>query len=214
MKKILIGIAVISSTGAALAQDYMSVGVEAVSAKYSNYEFVNPRITGMVRDNDTPTVMNLNVAYGRQYSGFRGEVELVLGSKAEFTSYHSPFNANAQTKEVTSNRLMANFYKDFELAYSVKPFVAGSIGVAYNSAEGFQGANRDPFEKKSAFALAYGTSIGARYSLDKSSNLSLAYQYVNAGKANTGISQFAPRDEQFKGKLVTNGLKLAYTKSF
>lgn len=214
MKKILIGIAVISSTGAALAQDYMSFGVEAASAKYSNYSFVNPRITGMVQDNDKPTVMSLNAAYGRQYTGFRGEVELVLGSKAEFTSYHSPFNANAQTKEVTSNRLMANLYKDFELAYAVKPFVAGSIGVAYNSAEGFQGAARDPFEKKSTFALAYGASIGARYSLDKSSNLSIAYQYLNAGNANTGISQFAPRDEQFKGKYVTNGIKLTYAKTY
>lgn len=214
MKKTLITIAFVSLAGTSLAQDYISVGFDSAHAKYTNYEFVNPRITGMVQDNNKPSVTNLNLAYGRQYDGFRGELELALGQKVEFTSYHSPFNAYAQSKEVISHRLMGNFYKDFDVAFFLKPFVGAGIGVGYNTAEGFQGANRSPFEKKSTFALVYGASLGARYSVDQSSKLSLAYQYVNAGSANTGISQFAPNDEQFKGKFVTSGIKLAYTKGF
>lgn len=97
MKKSLLVTVLISLTGTAIAQDYLSVGLESAKAKYSSYEFVNPRITGMVQDNDKPSVTNFYIAYGRQYDGFRGELELVIGSKAEFTSYHAPFNANAQS---------------------------------------------------------------------------------------------------------------------
>ncbi len=214
MKRQLLTISLICFTGAASAQDYFSVGFESAKAKYSNYEFVNPRITDMVQDHDKSSITNLSVAYGRQFDGFRGELELVMGSKAEFTSYHAPFEINAQTKEVTSHRLMGNIYKDFDTVYALKPFIGASLGLAYNTAEGFQGANRDAFDKKSVLALAYGVSVGARYSLDKTSNASIAYQYVNAGEADTGISLFAPNDERFKGKFVTTGVKLLFAKNF
>jgi opacity protein-like surface antigen len=197
----------------AYAQDYWSFGVEAAKANYSSYQFVNPRITGVVQDNNTPSVNNLNIAYGRTYPNFRGELELTLGQKASFTSYHTPYSSYAQTKEVTSNRLMANVFKDFELGNSIKPFVGAGLGLAYNTAEGFQGTSRSPFAAKSTFSVAYGASAGARYSLDKSSGLTFSYQYINAGKADTGISQFSPYDEQYKGNFITSGFKFAYTKS-
>lgn len=201
------------SVSSAYAQDYLSIGVEAAKGNYSNYEFVNPRITGIVQDNNKPSVNNLNIAYGRTYPNFRGELELSIGQKATFTSYHAPFNTFAQTKEVTSNRLMANVFKDFDSGNNIKPFVGAGLGFAYNTAEGFQGANRNPFASKSTIALAYGVSAGARYSLAQSSGLTFSYQYINAGKANTGGSQFAPNDEQYKGNFVTTGFKLAYTKN-
>lgn len=197
----------------ACAEDYWSIGVETVKANYSNYEFVNPRITGIVQDNNKPSVNNLNIAYGRTYSDFRGELELSIGQKASFTSYHAPFNTFAQTKEVTSHRLMANVFKDFDAGSNIKPFLGAGLGLAYNTTEGFQGQNRDPFAKKSTTNIAYGVSAGARYSLDKLSSLTFSYQYINAGKAGTGGSQFAPNDEQYKGNYITTGFKIAYTKS-
>lgn len=197
----------------AYADDYFSIGVESANAKYSNYQFVNPRITGVVQDNNKPSVNNLNIAYGRTFPNFRGELELSIGQKASFTSYHSPFNAFAQTKEVTSHRLMANVFKDFDAGNNIKPFIGAGLGLAYNTAAGFQGNNRDPFADKSTIAIAYGVSAGARYSFDKSSGLTFSYQYINAGKSDTGGSKFAPNDEQYKGNYVTTGFKLAYTKN-
>jgi opacity protein-like surface antigen len=212
MRNLLLITAVLS-VSSAYAEDYLSLGVEAAQANYSNYEFVNPRITDTVEGNNKPSVSNLNIAYGRTYSNFRGELELSIGQKATFTSYHAPFNTYAQTKEVTSHRLMANVFKDVDAGNSIKPFVGAGLGLAYNTAEGFQGANRSHFADKSTFTIAYGFSAGVRYSLDKSSGLAFSYQYINAGKANTGGSQFAPNDEQYKGNFVTTGIKVAYTKS-
>lgn len=213
MEKNIIAVILISLARIAVAQDYLSVGLEAAKAKYSSYEFVNPRITGMIQDHGKRSVANFSFAYGYKYNDFRGELEVVLGSKAEFTNYHSPFEDVAQAKEVTSHRLMGNIYKDFDITFPLKPFVGAGLGLGYNNTEGFQGPARDPFEKKSNFALAYGVIAGVRYSFDKTSNVSMAYQYVNAGRANTGKSQFFLRDEQFKGKFVTYGVKVVYTKS-
>jgi len=215
MRYLLTTLAALSalSVSSAFAEDYLSIGFEATKANYSNYEFVNPRITGIVQDNNKPSVNNLNIAYGRTYTDFRGELELSLGQKATFTSYHSPFNTFAQIKEVTSHRLMANAFKDFDAGNNIVPFLGAGLGLAYNTAEGFQGATRNPFAKKSTTSIAYGVSAGAKYNLDKSSGLTFSYQYINAGKANTGISQFAPNDEQYKGNYVTSGFKFAYTKS-
>ena len=210
----LIFIATAISMSSAFAEDYWSIGFEANKAKYSTYEFVNPRITGVAQDNNQPSINNVNSAYGRTFSDYRAELELSLGQKATFTSFHTPFNDFAQIKEVTSNRLMVNVFRDFDASENIKPFLGTGLGLAYNTAAGFQGPDRMPFASKSSVSIAMGVSTGVRFKFDESNGLIFSYQYINAGKANTGVSQFDPNDEQFKGKYVTSGFKLAYTKSF
>lgn len=214
MKSTLLLTALVALSSTAFARDYVGLGIETGAANYSGYEFVNPRITGMVQDNNSPNTTAINLVVGRTYSEFRGEIELSLGNNATFTSYHSPFNTFAQVKEVSSNRAMVNLIKDIDLGYRLKPYVAAGLGVAMNTAEGFQGPFRNSFEKRTTYALAYSLGVGAQVKVGPRSQFDISYRYVNAGDASTGASQFIPYDEQYKGKFVTNSLRAAITYDF
>lgn len=213
MKKIAL-LASALAVCSANSQTYVSGGVESAKARYSGYEFVNPRITGIVTDNNKPGITNFNISYGKKEGDIKTEWEFTFGNKATFTSYHAPFNANEQIKEVTSHRLIYNVSKNVGSWGSWTPFIQGGLGVAQNTVNGYQGAARDAFDKKTNYSLAYAFSAGAAYGLDKDTSLNLSYQYVNAGTANSGTGVPATRDEQFKGKFVTSGFKISMTKSF
>jgi opacity protein-like surface antigen len=210
--KFLFALMAVTCAQVAVAKDYMGIGIETGTATYSGYEFVNPRITGVVQDNNTPSVTNLSLVYGRSYPEFRAELELNLGNRGVFTSYHSPFNTNEQIKEVSSNRVMVNLVKDLELGYKFKPYLVGGLGIAMNTAEGFQGPLRNAFEKKTSYSMAYSLGVGGQVKIAPQNSFDISYRYVNAGTADTGMSLFAPFDEQFKGKFVTSGLRLLFVR--
>lgn len=196
---------------------YVGVKTGLSIQDYYDVKFVNPRITGTSKDNDSENTRILSFQIGKTLSTlpFRLEVEYASTGEVEFRRFHTPFTTVYQDISVESTRVMFNAYYDHELGFA-SMYVGAGVGLAFNKTDAIQGtATVGHFADETSTDVAWnlGTGVSKDISTRSFGNYTadLGYRYVNLGEADTGQSQFNLRDERFEGKLdaheITFGLR-------
>lgn len=192
---------------------YASVKVLSAKQSLSNLQPYSVRAQQMLSGPGTDTSGSGSIAVGYALpSNWRIEAEYTTPQKSQFNSYWSPFSANVQHLETSSQRLMINGYKDFRLNNLVSLYGTVGAGLAMIKADGYQGNPGRPFDQKSQTNFAYGLGVGADYAVNAKVTLGIGYRYVNMGDLKTGYNNFQnvafARDEQLNGKLSQRDLFL------
>lgn len=174
-----------------------------------NMELTSPRVTSRINGPDGQDRVTGSVAGGYQFgNGWRAEGEYVFKRSGNFVSYWAPFDANANEFHVSSQRLMLNGYRDFDLGRGFSVYGTLGVGVAIVSADGWQTNDTRRFASKTQTNLAYSAGAGVSYAINKRFTIDVGYRYVDMGNVETGFNTFvnrvSARDEQLKSKLSTN----------
>ncbi|VVE27896.1 outer membrane protein [Pandoraea anhela] len=177
--------------------------------KINSMELTSPRVSGMIAGPKAKARMTGSLALGYQFGGgWRAEGEYVFKRSGEFDSYWAPFNANANRFKVSSQRLMLNGYRDFDLGHGFSVYGTLGLGVAIISADGWQGNPSRRFASRTQTNLTYSAGAGVSYAIDKRFTLDVGYRYVDMGNVETSFNTFqnriGARDEQLKGRLASN----------
>ena len=208
MKKVILGVLVslfiFYMPNFALAGDsgyYIGFKTGASIQDYSDVSFINPRITGTERDNDSETDAIYSFQVGKTLSNFpvRLEVEYASSGEVNFDRFHTPFPTTRQRIIVNSERVMFNMYHDRSFSYG-SVYVGAGIGLAINNTDALQGDSSE-FKNKQVTSTAWSLGAGATKDIFKDYTLDLGYRYIDLGKADTGESDFDAKDEQFRGDL-------------
>jgi opacity protein-like surface antigen len=174
-----------------------------------NMELTSPRVTNRVGGPDMQSRATGAVALGYQFgNGWRAEGEYTFKRSGNFVSYWAPFDANANEFHVSSQRLMLNGYRDFDLGHGFSVFGSLGLGVAIVSADGWQTNPGRQFASRTQTNLAWAGGAGVSYAINKRFAVDLGYRYVDMGNVESGYNTFAnrvlARDEQLKAKLTSS----------
>ncbi|MGV2291670.1 outer membrane beta-barrel protein [Trinickia sp. YCB016] len=222
------------ATGSAFAADAPVSGVENAGGYYGaarlvemlqsvkSTELTSPRVTGMVRGPDTKDRLNGSLALGYDFgNGWRTEGEYTLPRDAGFDSYWAPFTANANHFQVRSQRLMFNGYRDYNVGRGFSLYGMAGLGVAFVSADGWQGNPNRSFAKNSQNNFSYSFGAGVNYKVTKRVTVEAGYRFVDMGNVQTSYNNFRmgaigvlPRDEQLKARLMSNEFFLGARSTF
>lgn len=101
--------------------------------------------------------------------------------------------------QLRSTTLMVNGLYDLPVSGAFKPYLKGGLGVAHNASQaainvsptfasfGLPADFRSAYPKGSDTSLAYAVGFGVAYDIAKDVSLDLGYQYINLGRAKTGV---------------------------
>jgi len=202
----LIGFAMLSITNFSFAGDsgyYVGFKTGVSVQDYNNVVFDNPRITGTARDSGADVSEIISFQVGKQFSFFvplRFEVEYASTGEVTFDRHHDPFAQNRQRITIDSERLMFNLYHDCDFFDFVSMYAGAGVGLAFNETDALQGTSSE-FADSTVTSTAWSVSAGVTKDIFTDYTIDVGYRYINLGDANTGGSQFAPSDEQFRGQL-------------
>lgn len=183
------------------------------SAKFNNARqnlssslLTSPRVTERVDAPDSSKSFVASFAVGYSFdNGWRLEGEYTLPNNSTFKSYWAPFNANVNSLQVQSQRLMLNGYKDIPINQWLSFYGMAGVGVARIEAEGYQTNESRRFANNRQHNLAYSVGMGLEAKVSQQLSLGAGYRYIAMGDVETGYNTFAnrvnARDEQLKGKL-------------
>lgn len=183
------------------------------SAKFNNARqnlssslLTSPRVTERVDAPDGSKSFVASFAAGYSFdNGWRLEGEYTLPNNSTFKSYWAPFNANVNSLQVQSQRLMLNGYKDIPINQWLSFYGMAGVGVARIEAEGYQTNESRRFANNRQHNLAYSVGMGLEAKVSQQLSLGAGYRYIAMGDVETGYNTFAnrvnARDEQLKGKL-------------
>ena len=217
------GFAVIAQVASAETKDnayYFSIGTNVARSQLNSMTFENPRITGKVDGPTKDSHATASLAVGKSFgNGWRGDIEYVLPSKTEYSSHWAPFPTFEQKVKVNSSRLMVNAYKDFAISNKLSLYGTVGLGWANVKTSGAQssvpgGPADNPFASNTKDNLAYSFGGGAEFKLDQKSSINLGLRRVEMGNVQSGISQFLPNDERYKGKLTSDEVLIDWKYSF
>ena len=181
---------------------------------YTDVNFINPRITGTSRDNDSDSAAIVSFQVGKTLSNFpvRLEIEYASTGEVNFDRFHTPFPTIRQRIIVDSERVMFNVFYDRSYSpFSV--YVGAGVGLAINNTDALQDTASE-FADKTLTHLAWSIGAGVAKNISTNHTLEMGYRYIDLGEANTGISQFAPNDEEFRGKLDAHEIILGVRYNF
>ncbi|MGB0664520.1 MAG: outer membrane protein [Pontibacterium sp.] len=196
---------------------YIGAALNASVFNYNDIEFINPRINHMDSGNDSQTAAYTSLSIGTKIPDQPIRLELEYGDVGEhtFTSFWDPFS-NYQKVTVESQYLMLNALYDYQ--YDQITFFGGAgLGVAKNSTKAAQEANSGPdntFAENKDSNVSFALIAGAAIPVTDDINITAEYKYLTLGTADSGISEFGPQDEHFKGTLASNQITLGVTYSF
>lgn len=217
--------AVIAGTflvSAAHADDglYGSLKIIGASQSLSDLQPYSPRARQMISGpNSDRSAFQGSLALGYALpSDWRVEAEYTTPKKSNFDSYWTPFSANVQRMNTSSQRMMINGYKDFPMNDSVSIYGSAGLGFAKINADGYQGNPRRSFERESQTNFSYSVGFGIDYHVNKTLSVGVGYRYVDMGKVKTGYNAFDnvahARDERLNGKLTENNIFLELRSRF
>ncbi|MDY0836536.1 outer membrane protein [Pseudomonas sp. SED1] len=215
MKKLLPCLLIGAMTSASAFADnfYGALRLQSADQRLARADLTSPRIDSRIsspsRDADLSGAMSIGYAFT---GGWRLEGEYTINKDSKFDSYWSPFDANVNRMEVSSERFMVNGFKDFAVTDDVSFYLMAGLGVARIRSEGYQTSADRRFANYTQNNFAYSMGLGMDYKFDKKITLGGGYRYVNMGNIETGhntfINRINARDEQLKGKLFEQNLFL------
>jgi opacity protein-like surface antigen len=145
-------------------------------------------------------------AIGRQLgNGLRVEAELRQRTLDVDSSYRAgPVGGRSSEQfsvagQLRSTTVMVNGLYDLPVSGAFKPYVKAGLGLAHNRSEadinvtptfaafGLPANFRSPYPKGSDTSLAYAFGFGVGYDITQDVTLDLGYQYINLGRAKTGV---------------------------
>ncbi|WP_286533461.1 outer membrane beta-barrel protein [Variovorax sp. J31P179] len=189
---------------------YGSIKAAQTSQRVSDMED-SLRPAGAVLPQETrQEFVNGSLGMGYQFgAGWRAEVEYTLPQKQEYTSdVAGRFRGSLNHHEVDAERMMANAYYDLPVKEDIAVFASAGLGWAKVKSSGWQGNVARQFESKTVNNLAYSVGAGVTYSPVKKISLDVGYRYVDMGRIESGLNNFANarglRDEKMKAKLVSH----------
>jgi opacity protein-like surface antigen len=198
---------------------YGSIKIQSAQQNLSSALLTSPRVDNRVVNPDTNKEFTGSLALGYAFTGgWRVEGEYSIKNDSEFKSYWSPFNANVNNMQVSSERLMVNGYKDFALTEWLSVYGMAGVGLAHINSEGYQSTPSRRFAGNAQNNFTYSLGLGADVKLNEKITLGTGYRFVNMGDIETGYNTFAnrinARDEQLKGKLKEQNLFVEARMSF
>lgn len=185
---------------------YGSAKLNSARQNVSSAQLTSPRVTDRVEAPDSTKSFIASFAAGYAFSdGWRLEGEYTMPNNSTFKSYWAPFNANVNSLQVRSERLMLNGYKDIPINHWLSFYGMAGLGVAQTKSEGYQSTETRRFASNRQHNFAYSVGIGLEAMVNQQLTLGLGYRYTSLGDVETGYNTFAnrinARDEQLKGKL-------------
>lgn len=201
MKKVQIvslAFALISSIGSAIASTghegyYGAARLAKVWQKADSMDTsLRPGIGQFVSGDDKDDFYNASLAAGYQYgNGWRTEAEYTFNKKAEYTSGSSIFSTSFNHHKTESQRLMLNVYRDYEIHQGVSVYGTAGIGIAKVKSSGWQGNPSRQYGSNTDTNLAYSLGAGVSYEPIERLNFDLGYRYIDLGKIESGMNNFA-----------------------
>lgn len=199
---------------------YISAKVVAAEFKADNMETsLRPGIGQFVAGDDQKDLTSVSLGLGYDFgNGWRTEGEYTFKNDAEFTSGSTSFPTSLNHHKVHSQRLMLNAYRDFEVMQNVAVYGNIALGIARTESSGWQGNESRQYLSNTETQLVYSLGAGATYKAIKNLNLDLGYRYIDLGKADSGLNNFANarslQDEQMKAHLYSSEFYLGARYSF
>ncbi|ENW78724.1 hypothetical protein F909_03686 [Acinetobacter sp. ANC 3929] len=199
---------------------YLSAKVAAAQLKADNMETsLRPGIGQFVTGQDKKDQTNASLGFGYDFgNGWRTEGEYTFKNNAEFTSGSTNFPTSLNHHKVDTQRLMLNAYRDFEVINNVAVYGNVGLGIARTKSSGWQGNASRQYLSNTETQLVYSLGAGATYKAIKNLNLDMGYRYVDLGKADSGLNNFANarglQDEQMKAHLYSSEFYLGARYSF
>ncbi|WP_392566609.1 outer membrane beta-barrel protein [Utexia brackfieldae] len=168
-----------------------------------------PGIGSFVSGEEKDNFYNSSLAAGYNFgNGWRVEGEYTFKKKAEYTSGSTTFPTSFNHMKTENQRFMANVYKSFYLDYGVSVYGTVGLGVVKTKTGGWQGNATREYANNNDTNLAYSIGAGVSYALTSQIAFDLGYRFVDLGKVESGMNQFANarglQDEQMKGHLYSN----------
>ena len=198
---------------------YGSAKLNSARQNLSSSLLTSPRVTDRVSAPDSSKTFTGSFAVGYAFAdGWRLEGEYTMPKHSTFKSYWAPFNANVNSQQVHSQRLMLNGYKDIPLNDWLSFYGMAGVGVARIDAEGYQTNETRRFANHRQHNFAYSVGMGLEAKVSEQLTLGAGYRYTAMGDVETGYNTFAnrvnARDEQLKGKLKEQNMFLEARVSF
>ncbi|MEO5659199.1 MAG: outer membrane beta-barrel protein [Polaromonas sp.] len=205
---------------------YVDVKLSANRQSIGDDQKVSPRqdalLTGSSAQNFTGAAISLGKKLGSDY---RAEVEYTFPKSTEYTTFWTPFNANANVFQIRSQRLMLNGYKDFPLSSQWSANLMAGVGAASVNAQGWQGNPSRSLNEHSQTKLAFSLGAGAEYAMTPDWKLGFGYRYTRIGNIESGPNSYSTaafnnvtgvgvQDEKMRGKLSENQLFVSLRKDF
>lgn len=199
---------------------YISAKVAAAKLQADNMETsLRPGIGQFIAGKDKKDLTNTSLGFGYDFgNGWRTEGEYTFKNNAEFTSGSSNFPTSLNHHKVDTQRLMLNAYRDFEVMQNVAVYGNLGLGVARTESSGWQVNASRQYLANTETQLVYSIGAGASYKAIDNLKLDLGYRYVDLGKADSGLNNFANarslQDEQMKAHLYSSEFYLGARYSF
>ena len=225
-----LGCALLAVTSATQAADnstsYVDLKISASRQSIGDDQRVSPRQNSLLSGSSAQNFAGGAISIGKAYaSDYRAEVEYSFPKSTEYTSFWTPFNANANVFQIRSQRLMLNAYKDFPLSSQWSANLMVGLGAAFVKAKGWQGNPGRFLEENSQTKLAASIGAGAEYAMIRDWKLGLGYRYTYTGRVESGVNNYSTatfnnvtrigvQDEMMRGKLGEHNLFVSLRKNF
>lgn len=215
--KILLPLALLTAAGQAVAMTsdegyYASAKWVHSEQNASNQDTSSrPGVGQFVDGKEKDRLNSASLAAGYQYGkGWRTEGEYTFRQKTEFTSGSTAFPASFNHLQLSTERLMFNVYRDYNIGYGVSLFGTAGVGIAKVKAGGWQGNTAREYADSTQHNLAYSLGAGVSYSPVDRLTVDIGYRYVDMGKIESGYNTFGNvrglKDEQMKARLASGEL--------
>lgn len=205
---------------------YVDIKLSTNRQSIGDDQRVSPRQDALLRGSSSEDFGNAAISVGKKFgSDYRAEVEYTFPKSTEYTSYWTPFNANANVFQVRSQRLMVNAYKDFPLNNQWSVNLMAGVGAALVKAKGWQGNPGRYLYEDSQTKLAASIGAGVEYAVTPDWKLGFGYRYIHMGNIKSGVNNYSTRaydnvtgigvqDEKMRGKLREHNLFASLRKEF
>lgn len=192
---------------------YSSLKIQDSRQTLSEALLTSPRVDNRIASPEVNKRTAGSFAFGYVFDDYlRMEAEYTTRTNGDYKSYWSPFNANVNTMQVSSERLMLNGYASYPLSPTLSLYGMAGVGTALITSEGYQSTPDRRFADNRQYKAAYSLGVGADFKLSEKVTLGTGYRQVNMGKITTGYNTFAnrinARDEQLKGRLKEQNIFL------
>jgi outer membrane immunogenic protein len=205
---------------------YAGLKISAARQSIGDDERVSPRQNSLLSGSDPQNFGTGAISVGKSYvTGYRAELEYSFPKSTEYTSFWTPFDANANVFQIRSQRLMLNAYKDFPLSSQWSANLMVGLGAAFVKAKGWQGNPGRFLEENSQTKLAASIGTGVEYAMARDWKLGLGYRYTYMGRIESGVNNYSTaafnnvtgvgvQDEMMRGKLSEHNLFVSLRKEF
>lgn len=212
-------LAAITTTSAQAEAWYGSAKFNSSRQNLASSLLTSPRVAERVDAPDSAKTVTSSFSVGYAFmEGWRLEGEYTMPSNATFKSYWAPFNANVNSLQIHSQRMMLNGYKDIPINQWLSFYGMAGVGVARVDAKGYQTNDTRRFASNRQHNFAYSVGLGLEAKVSEQITLGAGYRYIAMGDVETGYNTFAnrinARDEQLKGKLKEQDVFLEVRLSF